>query len=274
VYDTRPAPGQAATYRLAVHPLHNPTKLFDTYQPLLDYLEQQMPEARFVLVASRDYPSFEQRIRSRDAEFLLPNPWQTLGAMKMGFRVIAMAGDAEDFKGIFIVRRDSAIHRPSDLRHKAVSYPAPTALAACIMPQAWLHSQGIDVNREIENRYVGSQESSIMNVFQGRTAVGATWPPPWRAFQKAHPEQAAELKVLWETPHLINNSLMVRDDVPAPTQAKVRQLLLRLHTHPQGQAILARMETARFHGADNSSYEVVQAYMKRFERQVRLVEWE
>lgn len=272
VYDSRPGPGQGPSYRLAVHPLHNPSKLFAVYQPLVEYLNQQMPEAHFLLVASRDYPSFEKRIRERSAEFLLPNPWQTIEAMKVGFHVFAMAGDAEDFKGIFVVRRDSGILRPADLRGKAVSYPAATALAACILPQAWLHSQGVDVMHDIENRYVGSQESSIMNAYQGRTAAGATWPPPWRAFQKNHPQEAAALQVIWETPHLINNSVMARDDVPAAVRERVGQLLLKLHETSDGQGILATMETARIYAADDSSYDVVREYVARFERQVRPVE--
>jgi len=45
-----------------------------------------------------------------------------------------MAGDAADFKGLFIVCRDSPLRTPPDLMAKAVAYPAPTALAACIMP--------------------------------------------------------------------------------------------------------------------------------------------
>lgn len=49
--------------------------------------------------------------------------------------MIAMAGDPKDFKGIFLVRIDSGIKVPADLKGKAVSYPSPTALAACIMPQ-------------------------------------------------------------------------------------------------------------------------------------------
>ena len=158
------------------------------------------------------------------ARILLPNPWQTLEAMKVGYHVIAMAGDAEDFKGIFIVRKDSGIKTPADLRGKVVSYPSPTALAACIMPQYFLHRNGIDVNRDIENAYVGSQESSIMNAYLGKSAAGATWPPPWRLFQQDHPAEAAQLKVIWETPSLLNNSVMVRDDVPAAVGRRVRRL--------------------------------------------------
>ena len=46
------------------------------------------------------------------------------------------------------------------------------------MPQYYLHQQGIDVNRDIQNAYVGSQESSIMNAYLGQSAAGVTWPPP------------------------------------------------------------------------------------------------
>jgi phosphonate transport system substrate-binding protein len=242
------------------------------YQPLIDYLNGRLQGARLVLEASRDYANFEGKYQARKPEFLLPNPWQTLQAMKVGYRVIAMAGEPRDFKGIFVVRRDSNLSRPADLKGKSVSYPSPTALAACIMPQYFLHDHGINVYRDIENRYVGSQESSIMNAYLGLTAAGATWPPPWRAFQKEHPREAAELKVIWETESLVNNSVMVRGDVPAQVEGQVRALLLGLDKTKEGKSILAGMETARFLPASDGEYDVVRRYVSRFEREVRPVE--
>ncbi len=266
------SPDTAAAYHFAVHPLHNPTKLTQAYQPLIDYLNANLKGARLSLEASRDYANFEEKYQGRKPEFLLPNPWQTLQAMKAGYSVIAMAGEPQDFKGIFIVRKDSDIREPSDLKGKAVSYPSPTALAACIMPQSFLHTQGVNINTDIENQYVGSQESSIMNVYLQKTVAGATWPPPWRAFQKEHPAEAAELKVLWETEPLINNSVMIRDDIPAAIRQQVQTLLVGLHESEQGKTILAGMETARFIAATDRDYEVVRAYVERFEREVRAVE--
>lgn len=259
-------------YRLAVHPLHNPKKLVEAYQPLVDHLNRRIPEARFELEASRDYQAYEQKFRARGPEFLLPNPWQTLEAIKVGYNVIAMAGDEEDFKGIFIVRRDSGIKVPADLKGKAVSYPSHTALAACIMPQDFLRRHGIDIRRDIQNQYVGSQESSIMNVYLGKSAAGATWPPPWRLFQRDHPQEAAALEVIWETPSLLNNSFMVRNDVPGEVIQKIQSLLVALDRDEEGRRILAAMETARFHPAGNASYDRVRNYIATFERDVRPVE--
>lgn len=266
-----PSPG-VPIYCFAVHSLHNPAKLMQAYQPLIDYLNVRLEGSRLGVEASRDYANFEEKYRARKPEFLLPNPWQTLQAMKTGYHVIAMAGEPQDFKGIFLVRRDSNILRPADLKGKSVSYPSPTALAACIMPQYFLHNNGINVNRDIENRYVGSQESAIMNAYLKLTAAGVTWPPPWRAFQKEHPREASELKVIWETESLINNSVMVRNDVPAQVAEQVRVLLLGLDGTKEGKSILAGMETARFLPASDKDYDVVRRYISSFEREVRPVE--
>ncbi|MCK9386896.1 MAG: phosphate/phosphite/phosphonate ABC transporter substrate-binding protein [Sulfuritalea sp.] len=269
---TGPSSSGAPVYRFAVHPLHNPAKLLRAYQPLVDSVNSRLQGVRLSLEASRDYASFEEKYLARKPDFILPNPWQTLQAEKVGYRVIAMAGEPQDFTGIFVVRRDSGLKLPADLKGKAVSYPSSTALAACIMPQYFLHSHGININADIQNRYVGSQESSIMNVYLKLTAAGATWPTPWRAFQKEHPKEAAELEVIWETEPLVNNSVMVRDDVPAPVAEQVRALLLGLEATPDGKSVLAGMETARFLPASDRDYEVVRQYVSRFEKEVRAVE--
>jgi len=111
-----------------------------------------------------------------------------------------------------------------------------------------------------------------MNVYLGQSAAGATWPPPWRLFQQDHPAEAAQLRVAWETPPLLNNSVMVRDDIPDVLANQVRQVLLDLAGDEAGRAILAGMSTVRFHAADNTSYQQVRDYVADFEREVRPVE--
>ena len=271
-YSTAPAVDETPTYRLAIHPLYNPQKLSEAYQPLIDHINQLMPEIKLELEASRNYQVYEQKFRKKDPAFLLPNPWQTLQAMKVGYHVIAMAGDAEDFKGIFIARKGSGIKLPADIKGKVVSYPSHTALAAAIMPQYYLYTNGININEDITNIYVGSQESSIMNVYLNKAIVGATWPPPWRLFQKDHPAEAAQLEQIWETPPLLNNSVMIQQDVPQVIQDKFSKIITELGNTAETRAILDNMETARFHPANDASYERVREYIKIFEQDVRKVE--
>lgn len=272
VYAPAPAQNGQTVWRFAVHPLHNPGKLISSYQPLIAHLNASIPEARFALETSRDYQDYERKIRTGTLGFLLPNPWQTLEAMKVGYEVIAMAGVPGDFKGVIVVRKDSRLKEVGDLRGLAVSYPAPTAVAACLLPQWFFHEKGLDVNRGIVNRYVGSQESSIMSVYLGESAAGCTWPPPWRAFQREHPEEASQLRVIWETPSLVNNSVMVHKSVPPAVRQQLRRLLVELDRTPAGRAILAGIETERFLPASDADYEPVRRFVTRFEAEVRPVE--
>ncbi|WNO03216.1 PhnD/SsuA/transferrin family substrate-binding protein [Rhodoferax mekongensis] len=271
-YSQQAREGTVPVYRFAVHPLHSPHKLLQTYQPLIDYLNAHLINAHLEVEASKDYGAFEAKVSASEPAFLLPNPVQTLLARQKGYEVMAMAGDASDFKGIFIVRKDSGIRQPQDLKGKTVSYPSPTALAAAIMPQYYLHQQGIDVQRDVKNAYVGSQESSILNAYLGTSAAAATWPPPWRMFQKDNPAEAAQMMQIWETPPLINNSVMAHASVPLPVRQQVKALLLGLKKVPEGVAILEHLETAAFYPADNQSYDVVQQYLQTFEQTVRPVQ--
>ncbi len=138
-----------------------------------------------------------------------------------------------------------------------------------MMPQYYFQTHGLDVNHDIENVYVGSQESSIMNVYLGNVAAGVTWPLPWDAFQKEHPEKASELELKWETEPLINNGVVARDDVPEQLVKRVAQLLDTLHTSDEGKAILARMPLSRFELADDQRYRVIDDFLHKFSQTVR-----
>jgi phosphonate transport system substrate-binding protein len=266
-YVTR-EPHAAKEYVFAIHPLNNPVRLFEVYGPLIDYLNQRIPGSRFRLEASRNYEEFDKKLYAGQFDFALPNPYQTHNSLKHGYHVIAKMGDDNKFTGIVLVRRDSHINSVMDLKGKRVSYPALTALAATMMPQYYFQTHGLDVNRDIENMYVGSQESSIMNVYLGVTAAGATWPLPWEAFQREHPDKAAALELKWETAPLINNGVVVRNDVPEQVAMQVAQLLDMLHTTAEGRAILARMPLSRFELADDQRYHVIEAFLHRFSQQV------
>lgn len=263
---------KAPKYIIGIHPLHNPKRLFEVYGPIVDFLNANIPEADFTLEASRNYEEFDRKLYGGHFDFAMPNPYQTVNSLKHGYRVFGKMADDDDFRGIILVRRDSGINTVANLKGKAVSYPAPTALAATMMPQYYLHTHGIDINRDIENRYVGSQESSIINVLRGHVAAGATWPVPWKTFSKENPQLADQLEVKWQTEPLQNNGWVVRKDLPTAVIDKFAALLFDLAKHEQGRAMLARIPVTRFEPANDDSYEPVQAFIATFIKTVRPLE--
>ena len=221
-------PVEQVEIRFGVHPLHNPEKLFEVFGPLVELLNEQIPGEKFVFEASRNYQSFEEKLQHRQLEVALPNPYQTITALQYGYEIFAKMGDDESFRGLIIVRRDSGIKNISDLKHKRISYPAATALAATMMPQYFLYQHGLNILKDVKNMYVGSQESAIVNVFLKESDAACTWTPPWLAFIKNNPEKALELEVRWETKSLVNNALVIRDDIKPRLQDKISNVLLHL----------------------------------------------
>lgn len=111
-----------------------------------------------------------------------------------------------------------------------------------------------------------------MNVYLGNVAAGATWPVPWMAFVREHPEMAEALMVRWETETLPNNSLVARDDVPLEVVERVAGTLFALHTTEGGRRMLERVPLSRFEPATDRTYDPVIAYVGRFAAVVRPVE--
>jgi phosphonate transport system substrate-binding protein len=269
---SRQSKSKVPQYVVGIHPLHNPKRLFEVYGPIVDFINANMPEATFTLEASRNYEEFEKKLYAGHFDFAMPNPYQTIKSLKHGYRVFAKMADDEDFRGIILVRRDSGINSVADLKGKVVSYPAPTALAATMMPQYYLQTHGLDINHDIENRYVGSQESSIYNVLHGDVAAGATWPVPWKAFSKENPQLADQLEVKWQTEPLLNNGWVVRKDLPTEVVDKFATLLFNLGQHQPGRDILAHIPISHFEAANDQSYALVEEFIATFSKTVRPLE--
>lgn len=256
-------------YSFAVHPLHNPTRLYKVFNPLVQYLNKNTPNAVFNLEASRDYPTYDKKLSNEQPDFALPNPYQTVEAMKHGYKVFGKMGDDANFRGIILVRKDSHIKNFEDLQNQKISYPAPTALAATMMPQYYIFENAPEVFKSTESVYVGSQESSIMNVLHKKTIAGATWPPPWELLVRQNPEIADELKVIWQTHSLPNNGLVAHKRVPEKLVRHVQNLLTNLHKTEEGKKILKGMYLSKFEKADATTYKSVSNFITNFTQQIR-----
>jgi len=237
---------------------------------MMKYLSDNIDGVSFKLEASRNYQAFDEKLYARKFDFALPNPFQTINAIDKGYKVFGQIGLDENFRGIILVRKDSGITKVSDLRGQAVSYPAPSALAATMMPQYYIQTHGVDVMKETDSKYVGSQESAMMNVYLGQTKAAGTWPPPWKEFQKQRPEVANQLKVIWDTEPLVALGLVVLPKIPDTISKQVIQLLTTPDEHGQGLEMLWRSEfSAIVRPANNETYFVVREFLENFDREVR-----
>ncbi|MFH1057392.1 MAG: phosphate/phosphite/phosphonate ABC transporter substrate-binding protein [Pseudomonadota bacterium] len=265
-YADRPSsPAGGPIYSFAVHPLHNPQRLFSKYQPLIDLINERVKGFSLKLAASRDYPAFERKLYEGRFHFALPNPLQTLRSQRHGYRIVGKMGDDHMFRGIIIMRRDSQVMFVEDLAGAALSFPAPTALAATMLPKHFLQTRGLDLATN-DIRYVGSQESAIMNVYLGKTVAAGTWPLPWDMLLQSRPELGQVLEVKWRTPHLLNNGLVARGDVPKEHVQQVMAVLLALPAEERGRQTLTGINVSCFQRADAATYAPVREFLENYYR--------
>ncbi len=254
--------------KFGVHPLYNPELMLKLFEPMMGELNKNIPGYKFRLESSKDYASYDEKLKNKEFDFALPNPYQTIQSIGKGYKVFGKMADDQGFKGIFLVRKDGKIKSLKDAKGKIFSFPAPTALAAAMMPQYYLYKKGIDPNKDIKVKYVGSQESSVLAAFYKESDVAVTWPQAYDAILAKNPELRNSLVIIDETQHLLSNSLMYREDVPSSLMYEVKRNLLNLHRSETGKIILSNLKLSQFEDANDSTYQPVEKFMVDFRRDI------
>lgn len=269
-YKIEKEPFISSSYSFAVHPYKNAQATYDAYFPILTYIESKIPGLELHIETPRNYAHFEEKLITKRVDFALPNPYQTLLALDHNYTVIAKMAPDEDFRGIIVARKDVNLTSFADLKGKRVSFPAPTALAATLMPKWLMHQNGLDPEKDIASVYAGTQDSSILNAYIGTTTAGCTWPPPWKLWAASNPEKASKMEVVWQTSSLPNNSVVVQKTVPVEIQKAVAVVLAGMSKDSEGKRLLKNAGFDGFEKANESVYKPVDQFLKEYERKVGL----
>ena len=259
--------------KLGVHPLYTPQKVFSIFSPLCEFITQKSKNIVCKIETTKDYAHYNSRIKEKYFDILMPNPYQTLKALNYDYKLAAKWGDDELFKGLILVRKDSNIKKLKDLKDKKISFPAPTAVASSMMPQHELAKSGLLPHRDYVPVYSGSQESSILSVFNKSTSAGATWYPPWNRIIKDKPELFNELEILSESPSLPNNSVMMKKSVSKKIQKEITQILIDLDKSDEGKKILSEIGISHFEVAKESTYAPAKKFIDKFQKEIGEIPW-
>jgi phosphonate transport system substrate-binding protein len=251
---------------IAPHPFNNPERLNNAFSPLINILNKEIPQYKFKLETSKDYADFNAKIKTKRIEIIIPNPYQTIEAMKFNYHVFAKYADDERFRGILLVRKDSNINKISDLKGKTIAYPAPSALAAAMMPKVYMLEQGLNVNIDTKTKYVGSQESSILALYNKEVDAACTWPISWELFVNENNKITDQLKIIFQTESLVNLSLMAHNDVDKKLIASIKKILLNLSNNEEGKKFLLKINVAKIIDGNDKSYEIANLFLSKYKK--------
>lgn len=260
------------TLKFGIHPMYNPQKTLEVFGPICDLMTKKT-SFDCSLEVSKDYAQYNNQIKEKFYDILSPNPLQTLKSLEYGYEVFGKWSNDELFKGIILVRKDSGISDISQLKGKKISFPASTALAAAMMPKFDLSNKKLYSGKDYVSMYVGSQDSSILAVFNKITDAGVTWYPPWYNFIKDRPEIQDQLKILHETFSLPSNGLVFKSELSKAEKKEISDFLFKLKDSKEGQEVLKKIGIESFVRANSKTYQPVRDFIKKYDQKIGQVPW-
>ncbi len=243
---------QQRTFSFAIVPQQAPGKLLKSWGPVLRNLQERTGH-RFAFRTAPDIPTFEDRVRAGEYDFVYMNPYHftVFNKGEEGYQAVAKARDKQ-IRGIIVVHKDSPIQSLAELDGKQLAFPAPAAFAASVLPRANLKAKGI----AIEPRYVSSHDSVYQSVAKGLYPAGGG---VVRTLNAVDPAVREQLRILWTTPGYTPHAIAVHPDVPCQVVADVRAALATMDNDEEGRAALENLKIKGLETASNADWDDVRS---------------
>lgn len=157
------------------------TKTEQQWQPLADYLRQEIPGYRFDIRAFR-LPDLEQAVISGQADFVFVNPSiYVLYTYHLGLSspLATLANrvkgeDVSQFAGVIFTRPElTDLKNLSDLKQRKVAAVSPSSLGAYQMQRYRLHQEGLEVEEDLQIQFTGLPLTRVVDaVLSGQADAG------------------------------------------------------------------------------------------------------
>jgi phosphonate transport system substrate-binding protein len=223
----------ADTYTFGIVPQYDQRQMFATWKPVLNELEKRTGLS-FRLVPTPTIPAFEKEFLKGTYDFVYLNPYHLLKANKSA-GYLPIIRDRNDLRGILVVRKDSPIKSPSELKGKTIVFPAPNSMGASLLMRADLSNL---FHIHFTPLYVTSHDSVYLHVAKGLAEAGG-------GVEKTLKEQEGvikdSLKILYETRPMPSHPVASHPRVAESVSEKVRRAFIEMEATPNGRELLAKI---------------------------------
>jgi phosphonate transport system substrate-binding protein len=237
---------------------------YEIHAAFVAYLNDHLPGIHIRIVANSNFLTYVDNFNARVFDIALANGIMALDTARLGYSVLGAAVDETANAGVIIVNKDSSINNFSDLKGKLIASAGNPALGGHILPMLYLFKKGLNVNKEIKLKYLESFESIILNIYLGKCSAGFTTLTGWNTFLKKRPEVATKVIKKWETPAVIGNPLLIRNDVGEETISQLRTVILAMHLNEKGKKALADIGYLKFMPTDSNTYRPLRDLLKEY----------
>ena len=242
-------------------PMKDGDTLIESVEPLTEMLSKELGIQVEGFTAT-NYVGVVEGLGSGQVDFgFIPPFAYVLANSESNAQVILTAinksGEAR-YRSQFLVRKDNEIKSFADVRDHIVAFVDPSSTSGYLFPGAYLITEGIDIEKDIEYVYSGGHDKSLQLLLNGDVDVATTFVDARERYAEDFPTAMDETELLGYTDYIPNISVTLRGDMDAELQEKIKNALLKIQASEEGKALLIELfNMYGFEEATDADYDVI-----------------
>lgn len=203
--------------------------LLETYQPLREFLEQQLKQP-VMIYTSPDFNSFISRTQSGEYDIIVTAPhFARLAQTDAGYQ--PLFAYRNNITAAVVVRKDSQINDVSQLRGAKIAAPDRLAMVT-LLGLKLLQERGLEAGRDYAFQWTTTHSNVALAVLRGDAAAGIIGIMPLKQL----PENISrQLQLLTATPSAPSQMLLAHQRLSSDQLLQFKAAMLQFEQSEAGQ---------------------------------------
>ncbi len=156
-----------------------------------------------------------------------------------------------------IVHKDSPLNSIEDVKKNAknltLGYGDPNSTSGFLVPGYYAMAQhGLDPKTSFKLMRSANHETNLISVASKQVDVATNNNESFEKFARRNPEKAREIKVIWKSPLIPSDPMMVRRDLNPELKAKIQDFFVTYGASEREKAALKKIGIGGFRKSDDN----------------------
>jgi len=249
---------------IGVFPRRNPSEMMEMFQPLANYLSQELRRP-VKLETTADFRSFWEAVASQRFDLVHYNQYHYVRSHKeFGYEVIAKNEEinSSSMAGVILTRKDSGINSLQDLKGKRIIFGGgKMALMSYIIPTYLLRQAGLNKGDYTEE-FALNPPNVALSVFFRRAVAGGSGDLVFDMPFVREKINVSKMKYLATSMPVPQLAWAVRGDVPEELRARLQKILVNVKSSPDSATIFKAASLTNLITASDKEYDTIRELIK------------
>jgi phosphonate transport system substrate-binding protein len=252
--------------RVAVAAMISPKETFIYYRELLDYIGRHSGHS-VQLIQRKTYDDVNALFPKGeiDLAFICTGPFAA-SREKFGFEALAtpQVRGQPFYQSYLIVPKDSPYQTLEDLRGRVFAFTDPDSNTGAMVPRFWLAEAGETPESFFSKTiFTYGHDNSILAVAKGLVDAAAVDGHQWEYFERFRPADTSRTRVIRKSQPFGSPPLVASGRLRNEVRSKIQQIMISMHSDPEGRRILENLLIERFLAPREEWYEPAREMISR-----------